>query len=84
MELYLKMKYVGFKRLDSALFHIFITDYGELKIIDTAKAMKKKYTCPRIILSSLSDLNYKDEFLDFVKKEYPDAYEMWTKDNKGR
>lgn len=84
MELYLKMKYVGFKRLDSALFHIFISDYGELKIIDTAKAMKKKYTCPRIILSSLSDLNYKDEFLDFVKKEYPDAYEMWTKDNKGR
>ncbi len=80
MELYLKMKYVGFERLDSALFHIFVSYYGEFKLIDTAKAMKKKYTCPRIILSGLSDLNYKNEFLDFVKKEYPYIYEMWIKD----
>lgn len=75
------MRDAGYQRLDSALFHIFVSDYGELKLIDTAKAMKKKYICPRIILSGLSQLNYKDAFLDFVLKNHPDIYATWSKDN---
>ena len=38
------MKIVGYTRLDSAIF-IFCTPSGTLKLIDTAKAMKKKAIC---------------------------------------
>lgn len=79
MEIYLAMKHVGFERLDSALFHIFLLNSGQVKLIDTAKAMKKNYEYPRIILKSLSDLNCKDEFLLFVKENYPDIYHIWEK-----
>lgn len=39
--LYESLKNAGYKRLDSTLFHIFITPENELKLIDTAKALKK-------------------------------------------
>ena len=81
MEIYLAMKYVGFKRLDSALFHIFLCDSDKVKIIDTAKAMKKDYFYPHIIIKSLSDLNYKDYFLSFVKDKYPHIYYIWKKNS---
>ena len=42
IEIYTAMKYVGFSRLDSALFHIFLLDNDKVKLIDSAKAMKKK------------------------------------------
>lgn len=77
IELYLAMRYVGFERLDSALFHIFILSSGELKLIDTAKAMKKKYLYPHIILQGLFELNCKDYFLYFVKENYSDIYVAW-------
>ncbi|MGN0144042.1 MAG: hypothetical protein ACI398_03615 [Clostridium sp.] len=79
MEIYLAMKYVGFSRLDSALFHMFLLDSGEIKLIDTAKAMKKNYTYPRIIINSLSRLDCKDYFLIFIKDNYPEIFNKWKK-----
>lgn len=79
MEIYIAMKYVGFKRLDSALFHMFLLDSGEIKLIDTAKAMKKSYAYPHIIINSLSKLNCKEDFLAFVEENYSDIYNIWQK-----
>lgn len=39
--LYESMVKVGYTRHDAAIFHIFVMPSGELKLIDTAKAMKK-------------------------------------------
>lgn len=79
LELYNSMYYVGFTRLDCALFHIFLTPSNNLRLIDTAKAMKKSYSYPHIIINSLNTLGYKDEFLKFVQSNNPDIYDMWKK-----
>lgn len=68
---------VGYRRLDSAIFHIFIMPSGDLKLIDTAKAMKKKTIYPYLIISGLEELGYKKQFLDFVKVSRPDIYNKW-------
>lgn len=77
IELYEALIKVGYRRLDSAIFHIFITQSGELKLIDTAKAMKKKTIYPYLIISGLEELGYKKQFLDFVKISRPDIYNKW-------
>jgi RIO-like serine/threonine protein kinase len=41
IKLYKSMEKVGYARLDTAIFHIFVTPQNELKIIDTSKAIKK-------------------------------------------
>ena len=74
IDIYEAMMKIGYKRLDSAIFHIFVTSQGSLKLIDTAKALKKKANCPRLILSGLKKLGYKKEFLNFVKNTRPDIY----------
>lgn len=73
------MNYVGFTRLDCTLFHIFLVNSNELKLIDTAKAMKKKYYYPKIMIESLNKINCKHTFLDFVKNNYPEIYSYWNK-----
>lgn len=79
IEIYEAMRNVGFKRLDSALFHIILTPSGEAKVIDTAKALKKRIIFPYLILSGLSDLGYKEQFLDDVKRIKPVLFEGWKK-----
>lgn len=77
IQLYEAMIAVGFKRLDSAIFHIFVTSSDNLKLIDTAKAMKKKTIYPKLIIEGLEKLGYKEEFLDFVKVIRPELYIKW-------
>lgn len=82
IELYEAMIAIGYKRLDSAIFHIFITPSDDIKLIDTAKAMKKKTIYPHLIIKGLKDLGYKDEFLDFVKAARPELYTKWLRYSK--
>jgi len=77
IELYESMVKVGYLRKDAAIFHIFVTPSDELKLIDTAKAMKKKSTVPNLILSGLEDIGYKDVFFNFLKTNKPDYYNQW-------
>jgi RIO-like serine/threonine protein kinase fused to N-terminal HTH domain len=78
LQLYGAMMKVGYTRLDSAIFHIFVTPSSELKLIDTAKALKKRTECPHLILGGLKALGYKKEFLGFVKLTRMDLYEKWA------
>jgi predicted Ser/Thr protein kinase len=80
--LYDSMKKVGFTRLDSAIFHIFLTPSGNLKLIDTAKAMKKKTIYPSLIISGLMKLGYEEQFLNFVKLMRPDLYNAWFNNSR--
>ena len=81
IELYDAMNFVGFSRLDTTLFHILLTDQYELKIIDTARAMKKETIYPKLILEGLDKLNYKNQFLSYVKIVRPDLYNRWNSIN---
>lgn len=78
IDLYEAMSKVGYKRLDSAIFHILVTPDHELKLIDTSKALKKKTIYPRLLLNGLEKLGYKQEFLDFVSCIRPDLYKKWN------
>lgn len=77
IKLYDAMIRVGYTRLDTALFHIFITQSGDFKLIDTAKAMKKKTIYPYLIISGLSKLGYKEQFLNYVRLTKPFLYTKW-------
>lgn len=79
INLYDAMFEIGYNRLDTALFHIFITLSDDIKLIDTAKAMKKKTQYPNLIIRGLDELGYKKEFLSFVKDTRPDLYSKWLK-----
>lgn len=77
IELYEAIVNVGYLRKDAAIFHILIMPSGELKLIDTAKAMKKKSTIPSLLISGLEDIGYKDEFFNYLKDKRPDLYTQW-------
>lgn len=82
IELYEAMYSIGYARLDSALFHIFLTPLNDIKLIDTSKAMKKKSIYPNLIIKGLDDLGCKEEFLNFVQTERPEIYARWLKYRK--
>ncbi|HCW54202.1 MAG TPA: hypothetical protein DG753_10795 [Clostridium sp.] len=82
VEIYNAMYFVGFKRLDFALFHMFLVNNnasssGKVMLIDTAKAMKKSYSYPLIVIRSLENYQSKDKFLLYVKNNYPELYKKW-------
>ena len=78
MELYEAMNFVGYTRLDAAPFHIFLTPSDEIKLIDTARAMKKRTIYPSLIIEGLAELGYKKQFLAFVKTSRADLYAKWS------
>jgi predicted Ser/Thr protein kinase len=82
LGLYDAMARVGFNRLDSALFHIFITVAKNLKIIDTSKAIKKSTIYPALIIKGLAEYGYKRQFLNFVKDTRPELYIKWQQCDK--
>ncbi|PRR83804.1 hypothetical protein [Clostridium vincentii] len=77
IHLYEAMIQVGYNRLDTALFHIFITPSDDMKLIDTAKSMKKKTLYPYLIIKGLEELGYKRDFFNFIKDIRPDLYTKW-------
>nr|WP_133628803.1 hypothetical protein [Fonticella tunisiensis] len=81
VRLYEAMVEVGYKRCDAILFHIFLTKDGSLRMIDTARMMKKTVVYPKIMMEELDKLGYKDIFLSHVKMLRPSLYELW-KHNK--
>jgi predicted Ser/Thr protein kinase len=77
VELYEAIVKVGFSRHDAAIFHIFVTPLGELKLIDTAKSMRKKSSIPNLLISGLEELGHKEDFFNFLKNNRPDLYNKW-------
>lgn len=84
LDLYTAIERAGFSRVDTMLFHVFITAEGAFKMIDTARVMKEKCSCPRLILKGLRELGLKEDFLNHVKLLRPDLYENWTSKGKSR
>jgi predicted Ser/Thr protein kinase len=76
IKIYESLGEVGYKRQDTALLHIFIDSKGNLRLIDTAKAMSLSCKYPKIILNDLKTLGLKTTFLDHVKKLRPELYKF--------
>lgn len=74
IEIYIALGEVGYKRQDTALLHIFINEKGDLRVIDTAKAMSISSKYPNLILTDLKKLGYKETFLEHVKEINPEIY----------
>lgn len=79
LELYEAMNLVGYTRLDAAPFHIFFTSSNNIKLIDTARMMKKRTIYPHLIIDSLKRLGYQKQFLDYVKTNKTELYAKWAK-----
>ncbi|KZL92429.1 hypothetical protein [Clostridium magnum] len=82
IELYESIVKVGYARHDAAIFHVLLLPSGELKLIDTAKAMKKKSVIPNLLISGLEDLGYKEDFFNFLKSNRADLYTQWINYSK--
>ncbi len=78
IKIYEALGEVGYKRQDTALLHIFINSRGELRLIDTAKAMSISTKYPKIILSDLKVLGLKNTFLQHVEHVRPDLYKYFA------
>lgn len=79
INLYESIFSIGYKRCDFALFHVFLTLDENLKIIDTARFMRKKYYYPRIMLKNLDRLGKKQTFLRHVAELKPKIISFWNK-----
>lgn len=79
LDVYEALGKVGYARQDIALFHIFVTPEENFKIIDTGRVMKKKTTYPKIMLTGLDVLGYKEEFLSYLKILKLELYKKWNK-----
>jgi predicted Ser/Thr protein kinase len=77
IDLYEAMVKVGYTRLDTAIFHIYVLPSGDLKLIDTAKAMKKSSSIPNLLISGLEELGVKKDFFSFLERNRPDLYTKW-------
>jgi RIO-like serine/threonine protein kinase len=82
IELYEAIVKIGYLRKDTAIFHILVTPSYELKLIDTAKAMKKKTNIPNLLISGLDNVGYKEYFFNYLKISRPDLYTQWIKYKK--
>jgi predicted Ser/Thr protein kinase len=82
IDLYEVLGKLGFKRQDAVLFHILVTEGGELRMIDTARVMKECTKYPRLIIDGLNDLGLKHEFMNHTKLLRPDLYDLWFKNDR--
>lgn len=81
IEVYTAFGEAGYKRQDTALLHIFINSQGNLRVIDTAKAMSVSTKYPKLILTDLKKLGCKDIFIEHVKKIDQELYEFLSNRN---
>lgn len=72
-----EMKRLNFLRLDASIYHIFVTNQGELRVIDLVSHMKKRFDQPNKLMNGLLKLGLLPAFLEQVNKFDPESYEAW-------
>ncbi|HHV93453.1 MAG TPA: hypothetical protein GXX47_02810 [Firmicutes bacterium] len=71
------MRRLGFRRADTRLSHIIIDENGKLWLIDPVNTMKKSPPYPRKLLKGLMRRGMAEQFLEYIRKRYPDNYRQW-------
>lgn len=75
IKIFIKLR---FKRIDIKMHEVFVIKNNKLKIIDTARYLDKKATYPFKMLRTLEKLKCKEQYLNYLKANYPEFYETWN------
>lgn len=73
------MRRLKFRRADTRLSHIIIDGHGKLWLIDPVNTMKKSPPYPRKLLKGLYRRGAAEQFLQYVRKRYPESYQRWQR-----
>lgn len=68
---------LGFTKLDVRCRDLMIQSDGNIMVIDPKSSYTRKMGYPRHLMKGLKKLGALDEFIDTLKLERPDLYEMW-------
>ena len=77
IKTFIKLK---FKRIDVRMQEVFITKDHKLKIIDTTRYLEKKASYPFKMLKKLKNYGCKEQYMIFLKENYPEFYATWNKE----
>ncbi|WP_028552061.1 hypothetical protein [Paenibacillus sp. UNC451MF] len=72
-----EMTRLGFTRIDTALFHIYIQG-DSCKIIDLVNSYHRQYSIPKVMLKGLAKVGVLQPFLQHIKELDTDIYKKWT------
>ena len=70
---------LGFTRIDIRMGEVFVTGGGRIRIIDTTRYMDKRASYPRKMLKTLKGLGYYNQYMSFLKQNYPRFYISWNR-----
>jgi RIO-like serine/threonine protein kinase len=68
---------LGFTKLDVRCRDLMIQPNGNIMVIDPKSSYTRNMGYPRHLMKGLKKLGALDEFIDILKQERPDLYEMW-------
>lgn len=74
-----EMKRIGFTRIDASIRHLFVTDVGEIKVVDHVNSLKIQQEWPIRFFRALKKLKLLDTFLYQLKEMDPELYGEWKK-----
>jgi len=78
-ELILTFIKLKFTRIDVRMQEVFVLGDNKLKIIDTARYLEKRATYPFKMLRALEKLECKEQYMNYLKANYPELYYKWNK-----
>ncbi|GGE72104.1 AarF/UbiB family protein [Priestia taiwanensis] len=73
-----ELRRIGFKRLDTEVRHVLISNDGQLKVIDHKRAFSSYNEAPTKLMTGMKKLGVMDKFLDHVKSIDSSAYDSWS------
>lgn len=79
VQLIIEFKKLHFTRLDMRLGHIFLQPDERIKAIDPRGSYEKKRPYPRSMLKGLRKAGELENFLNYIRYDYPDYYHYWIK-----
>ncbi|SHH78924.1 serine/threonine protein kinase [Clostridium grantii] len=79
ISLYDDLSKLKFKRLDTGVSHIFVTNEKQLKLIGLKNSCWKEERYPSHLISGLRRLKVSKEFFKILNEERPELYKEWKK-----
>ena len=74
IKVFIRLK---FTRIDIRMGEVFVTKELKLRIVDTTRYLDKKAAYPKKMLLALGKLGYLNQYMNFLKKNYPEFYRSW-------
>lgn len=74
IKVFIKLK---FTRIDIRMHEVFINEDHKVKIIDTTRYLDKYASYPQKMLRSLENLGCLEQYMNFLKVNYPEFYKKW-------